>query len=199
MSLHLNLQCQRTTKTKTADNQCAPILKPREWLSEDVGDQWKCNASAPRPVRWSGVYGDFRFGSNPFLQNLFHPLPSSRHEPVNAACWRDWSRLYARPGPALTRLSRLNRAMQIRDQQAPARFGSVQAVLRRVAGTRLCLIAILHRLLSGRLHCVTLGMRLPNTSPGNRLASMTLTASKVAITPIAALDGGTPNRPSHAK
>ena len=39
MSLHLNLQCQRTHRQKLADNQTSPILKPRDWLTVYVGDR----------------------------------------------------------------------------------------------------------------------------------------------------------------
>jgi hypothetical protein len=50
MSLHLNLQCQRTHRQNLADNQCTPILLPGDLVSDYVGDRWRKRRSRPLPA-----------------------------------------------------------------------------------------------------------------------------------------------------
>ena len=48
MSLHLNLQCQRTHRQNLADNQSSPIFLPGDLVSDYVGD--RCGGGLSRPL-----------------------------------------------------------------------------------------------------------------------------------------------------
>lgn len=156
----------------------------------------RCLSTASRPVERRIWRLSIRV--KPFFADSFPSLASIRPLPLNVGLFRDCSRI-ATLGAWVARLPSLVRDQQICLQQLPPRFGLRVARHRMIAGPGLSVPASLHRMHPAPCHFATLDRRLPNTSPGSRLASITLIASNVAMTPIAALDGGTPIRPSHTK